>query len=404
MVMFRILAAVAILCLAGITGVEAQTITPPPTPVSPPGSPTPARPTIGFWVVVGQHNFDAYAVPLDFHYSDEIHGYGFKAGERVTITPRNLSLAPVTVTADQYGAFSARFSFVWEFCGPHAVAAPAPVFEATGNAGSSATIAQPDPGCPALVVGVRAPRPPFLGPPASGASPGADATAIPVSTAVASRPPGVGVPGAMPHGNVTVSAAVSGFGFAPGESVTLTARNLAADMAPVTTNADDQGAFQVTLSLTLPCNAESSRPTITATGSQGTTLTRSVIGLGYCMDCPPNAMCPLPAPVPAPPGVDAGSSATSESTTPAVGVSIRHPVIRRGHMQQATVQTDGAQTVRMSVRYPGGSSSHLSGTSSRTGQLTLRWRVPSKAHRGLARVSVSVQPAGTSLSSLFTVR
>jgi hypothetical protein len=415
--LIRVPAVLLALVLAGITVVRAQSAPPPVSPPPAPGTAVPAPPTIGVWVVVDQHNFDAYAVPADFHYTDEVHGYDFAPGERVTVTPHNLPLSPVTVTADQYGAFAARFTFVWQFCGPHAVAAPAPSFDAQGDQGSSASTTQPDPGCPALIVAVRPSEPPFVGPPVPISSTGTSggvanpagtavpATILPVGTAVTGPPP-PGVPGGVPigggSGKVTTNATVSGFGFAPGERVTLTAQHLADDLSPTTVNADDLGRFRVTLSLSLPCLSSGSAPVLTATGDQGTTVTRAIAGFGLCMQCPTETIvCPV-APAPGVPAPSSGGSL--ESTGAVTGLAVRHSAVRRGHMQQVMVEATGEHRVGVIVRYAGGGTTRLSGATASSGQLVLHWRVPVGVRKGIARVTATFQPASPALSSRFRVR
>lgn len=197
-----------------------------PQPVPPPPGSHPGQPGLA---IAGRTGAFGYLHTLDyppnFHFRYLIEGFGFKPGEAVIVTVEHGAAPPVTARADAAGSFAVRIHLRWLFCGPSAVRRAPPIFVARGSLGSVARRPESRPQCPLLTVENWAVQTP--GGSGSGAGSGI-IHATPAST-VASVPMEVPLPPVPRAARVApqmVTMDVAGFGFVPGEAVTVRVTHL----------------------------------------------------------------------------------------------------------------------------------------------------------------------------------
>lgn len=397
-------AAVALVTVALISGAQAQVpppnptlpkpVPPPPvgTPVVPPG---PAEPFLT----------GAFAFPADFHYHTQLLGYGFKPGEHVRLSGDHVAVDAVAVTADESGSFAVPVDFTWVFCGPSARSDPPPVFHATGDDGSAATMEFQAPQCPELLVRPKIEDIPPPGNPGTG--PGVvvgtaiAVTSLPLTAMPATTPEPV-TPMPVPTWPPRLqSFDVRGFGFAPGEIVTLTEKDSPVPAPPAgSATADAAGRFEATVQAYVPglCSG-APEPSLIATGDRGTSAQAPIWTIEPMIACPIRGGPDVP-PVPNPSPAAAATSVTSSS----LSLSLAPPVAKRGRGERATLHTSGAGTAKMTIRYPGRGTGHLTVSIGRSGLGTAKWTIPSQARKGTATISVSFMPGKLSLKTSLRIR
>ena len=363
-----------------------------PTPIPPPGgTPHPIRPFLGS---------EAVGAPYDFHFSHfNLFGEFFQPGEQVTITTEHLSLPATTVTANSNGQFNAFVDFNWQFCGPGATAQPAPIFHAVGTDGSTDTLTLLTPSCPLLVASRPVPPAPLEpgGTPGGAAGTGAVvATAVPAPTAVPGPPQGQPTPSTPQPARAMVLTynLVQGFGFRPGEQVTIRETNVAGaapSLAVVT--ADALGRIQTTLFVSVPGPCSSApQPKLVAMGDRGTSASASPV---YA----PMPMYPCVGP---PPTATVTPTAVSHPTH--LSVTLRPRVARPGRQERADVRTGSAGTMQLAVRYPHGGAARWTVGVGSSGRVEVRWRIPLGVRSGTASLRVTFNPGHVALRTAFQVR
>ncbi|MDQ2743100.1 MAG: hypothetical protein M3Z66_12510 [Chloroflexota bacterium] len=370
---------------AGLTGT--------PLPVVPPISVS-GQPVLGIISHTAAPPYGSGGYPFNFHFDDQLVGSFFKPGERVTITAHNVVASPVNVIADDTGNIAARISFIWRFCGPGAVREPAPSFTAAGNAGSTAGVTENAPPCPALFT--LTPRPfaqPVGKPIAATAVVGG---AVSVGTAIAIPPSGSPpTPAPFPTpAPVSRTFVTQGFGFRAGEHVTLQvvdpAGHFDESASRTETTADGQGRIMATLHAIVPAACTGlAFPLIVATGNEGTSVSAHLFWLR------PMILCPLR-------GAPVSGTGSTASSGAILGVSLRSPSVHRGRLERATIVSDAAGTVSLTIKYRGNVTMHRTVRVSAGSPAIVRWRIP--LHAKLGRAWIEVASPGMSLRSMFTVR
>lgn len=382
---------------------------PPPTPISVP-PPPPAGPVL--------YEMPAGQLPFDFHFVRELDGYGFKAGEHVSLTVQHVTASRTTITADSDGRFSTPIAFTWTFCGPRGQAVAPPLFIATGDRGSSGRSSEPPVPCPVLL--------PVYASDVAGGTVGtgnvvATVSAGPAGTAVPPMEPPDGGPHVppmppLPYPGFQISTpqyTIHGFGFLPGEHVTVSQRPGPFPPGPTAhATADTFGRITVTLQVkvTISCSTGYGLPMLVAQGDGGT----SVISPFYPSG-PMPMNCPAPVGTPIPPGIPGvtptPASLPAPSMPPAVhtaggatlSLRVAHTVVSPGASESVTIRTDGESALTVTIRYPGGRMVRHAVRTGSSGKRTVRWRIPASTHSGVGQVAVA-EGDGISLRAPFRVR
>lgn len=342
----------ALLALSG-TSVRAQTAQASPPP--------PSGASAGLSINL------ANPFPADFHFSGTLQGYYFKPGEHVTVGMQGVTVPSVTATANSSGAFSVPVSYTWVFCGARGASKSPPIFTAIGEDGSTARFDQAAQPCPLLV-----------------SQPSADAQLE------------------SPTGPQLVTFTVEGFGFAPGEVVTLQEPAAVEHPAASSTSAvaDANGTIQAQVHAYLPppCTMWQTPPSVEAVGAKGTSVL-SVLNWWQVsmMGCPPPGT-PAGGGTPTP-----GSAGTSQTSSPAVSLQLAHASVKRGRVQQALVKVDEPGHLKLTIRYANRRSRSLTATLSAAGSHLFRWRIPRTTHAGVARITVRMAANNPPLSARFKV-
>jgi hypothetical protein len=383
-----------ILALAGTllaTGVAVRTHAaglPQPPSAAPLPGPAPAQgPQIGVLVHGTGAQGGTIAYPSNFQFSADLSGAGFKAGEHIVISASHTGVNPLTLTADNAGAFSTHVDFTWVFCGPSGQAQPAPVFTAVGNAGSHAEVDVAAPRCPMLIAANNQIAPAPIQKPVSGQP-------QPVYTAVVINP-GAAPPPNSPPAQVASSQpepfAMQGFGFVPGESVIIqgTGAVPSGRAAPMHATADTEGRIAFTIQLAVPSGCGASVPRLIAAGNKGTAV-EAPLFIAPMMLCPNRA---TGAPEPASP---AGSTAVNFSLT------VHPATIRRGQITHIRLQTPTAGTAQLVLQSPGNHSLHRTVSIGGRRAAALSWRIPRGIHTGKGTLSAIM--GGSTLQAPITIR
>jgi hypothetical protein len=92
------------------------------------------------------------------------------------------------------------------------------------------------------------------------------------------------------------------------------------------------------------------------------------------------------------------------SATGTLSIKLQHAAVRRGTMEQATIQAGNSGAISLSVSYAGRVGMKRSLHAGAARSLAVRWRVPRAAHSGRAVVRVVSAATGASLQAVFTVR
>jgi hypothetical protein len=409
-----ILAAVGLVWAAVASAQTGPTGPPVGTAVPPPGNPGGK---------LGPTLFAPGEYPFDFHFHQQIYGYGFQAGEQVTMTIDGVATPAMTATADGNGDFSATADFTWVFCGPGATSQAAPTIHAHGDAGSDAVFAFAAPPCPELVS-----QGDFGGPVPDGGTGKSDGGVVSSGTAVASTAVAIGTVQPVPVGTPIISPApvvlptptphlvtfnIQGFGFAAGEHVSIRETNIAqaSQLAAVATSADASGRFEITMQayVPFPCGPGSaSGPELVATGDKGTSLVSRLNWINplLMVACPvhvgpgdPGTPPPDNPPVPA---ANSGTGAQTPSTL--LALRLRPATARAGRMEHAVVRTAGTGVATLIVRYPSHGATHRSIHVPTSGAAGIQWRVPRSVHSGTAAIRLTFEPGHLSLQGSLTVR
>lgn len=363
--------AIAGMCLAGRASAQSTPPTPPPPPPIPGTTLTPAKATVHVSLGFANDQTGRQRYLYTFKFPASVEGTGFKPGEQVTISVKNVSAQPVTVTADDSGHFLANLSFTWKFCGPRGKQASPPVFQAVGNGGSSDQFTEPAPPCPQLAISGSAAE--------QTASPG---TVLPFEG--------------------------QGFGFAPHERVTVrkSAGNPYAETTPIHVVADAEGRirFHATAPRPSPCSATSKVYEIESRGNGGTAVLSDLFWFQSQTGCAAGDAVKRTPPI-VQPGTD-----SSQDNHDRLAVSLRRSSVHPGGEELITLQADLPGAATLTVRYPGQHASRRKVTLANAIRATVRVRVPSSITIGTARINVAYQPqfvigGGTSpsLSTTFTI-
>lgn len=382
---------VAALMLLAAGGVAAQTssTTPQVTPVVvPPPPPAPSGPSLGV---------DAVGYPFDFHFAGHIFGYGFKSGERVTVTIRNVSALPAAIRAGPDGRFSTALAFTWVFCGPNASTQPSPVVVASGDEGSQAQYNFPRATCPMLVSAEVFGK----GAPTSALHPAAHsvpAGAVTGHPSVSGPEPAGGTPVASGSDTFPPRLAqfdLQGFGFVPGEHVSVQENfGSLTTPSPVTALADNQGRLHFSLQAYVPGHCSTGPvPLVLASGDQGTAVAAPLSWRDPIM-----SPCPVVSP-----GRSTTARASAVASQP-IAASLHPSSGHPGATERLHVRAEGASGVSLTVTYAGGSTAHRSATVPSSGYTTVRWVVPSSGSSGVAHIELTVEPGHFVLPFTFTVR
>jgi hypothetical protein len=360
------------MALAGASGVPATGLaagpTPPPPPPPPGFTPTPPQAGISTSTDKCQHFYSGYLhYPSNFKFASCIAGVFFHPGEHVTITVKGVKATTVHATAGATGQFKANMPFQWKFCGARGAQAKPPTFTAQGDKGSHAVTTEAVSPCPVVSL-------------------------VPKGTLKESQ---------------TGTTKLVGFGFAPGEHVTVraTASSGYPAVPQVKVTANSQGRISTTMRIyvTPACSGAKGVESLHVQGNHGTIITGSIF--------PERAMevCPTGGPTATP---TATSSQTSQSTTPlaqinqdALGVSLSSNQFRAGQTVKAVVQTQtmGTATAQLVVRYANGKQSTVSSAINTAGHAVLKWKVPAGTSAGTAHLSFQIKPYSLKLSTTVQV-
>jgi len=360
---------IASTCLLGRASAQSVPPTPPPPPPLPPGI-TPVGVSPALTVSLGYSN-DAsgrHKYSYDYTFPTSVNGAAFKPGEHVTVTVKNVSAQPDSVTADSSGQFQANLSFTWKFCSARGVRAAAPVFTATGDQGSKAELSENAQACPQLeVLGNQS-----------------DLSAQPGST---------------------VPFTVQGFGFVPRERVTIAkaGSNPYPASGPIHARADAQGRIHFKLSAYKPSPCATQKVyDMMARGNEGTSILTSLFWYQSEAICSGQGQT-VSAPSAVQPGADY-SQENHDRLAVGLSASVAHP----GGVQRVTIQADYPGKATVSVRYPSGRTAHLSVDMKNAVRSLVRLRVPANSKTGAARLQLAYVPLfGTvhpSLTTSFSVR
>jgi len=416
----------ALILLTAGTGAIAQSALAspqPPVPVSPP--PGGVKPPSGPPIATAPALYDAvsFGFPHDFHFDDHIYGSGFKPGERVTVSVSNVSAPAQQTSAGNDGSFSVEMPYTWVFCDANGARRPAPVFSAIGSLGSTATVTRLPTPCPLLF----ATWPDLRGAYPTGSGSGSvvasgTAVAVPIVPVPVSPPASGPQPAPIEQSAPRlVTMTVNGFGFVPGERVSVQqpADSPYPALPAVAGVADAQGRIQLPVQVYLPpfCSGPFFVPRLVATGDRGTSVVATVfvrqslmIACPYHRPLPGNPQPPAPSTVQNPsvaPGLPAAAGATAPTNAdvmPALSFRLHPAVGHPGKLQHAAVQTTTGGTVSLSVIYPAHRVVHVAATVGAAGRATLRWRTPRYTHAGAAHLTVTFNPGQLSLEGRFHVK
>ncbi len=397
----------------------------PPVAVSPPPGGSAPPPVSLKAAPPALYDAVSFGFPHDFHFDDHIYGSGFKPGEQVTVRVSNVSAPVQQTTAGSDGSFSVEMSYTWVFCNANGAQRAAPVFSASGDLGSAATVTRLPTPCPLLFA---------AWPDLKAASPTGSGTGSVVasSTAVAVPIP-VGPPSGQEPAPIVRSAPrlatvmLNGFGFVAGERVSV--QQLASSLYPavpaVAGVADAQGRIQFPVQVYLPpfCSGPFFVPRLVATGDHGTSVVSTVFVRQMVMiacpyhrppgggtPAPGNPQPPAPGAVqnpsiaPVSPGAANAAAPTSADVTPALSFRLHPAVGHPGKLERAAVQTATGGRVSLSVVYPAHRVVHASATVGAGGHTTLRWHTPRHTHAGAAHLTVTFEPGQLSLQGSFHVK
>ncbi len=403
----------ALILLTTGTGAAAQSALAspqPPVPVSPP--PGGSAPPPGSLKAAPPALYDAvsFGFPHDFNFDDHLYGSGFKPGERVTVRVSNVSAPAQQTTAGGDGSFSVELPYTWVFCDANGARHPAPIFSATGDLGSVATVTRLPTPCPLLFAAwpdLKAASPTGSGSGSVVASGTAVAVPIPVAPPAGQQPAPV-----VQSAPRLATMPLDGFGFVPGERVSV--QQLASSLYPalraVAGVADAQGRIQFPVQVYLPpfCSGPFFVPRLVATGDHGTSVVSTVFVRQMLMiacpyrrppgggtPAPGNPQPPAPGAVqnpstaPVSPGAADATTPTTADVTPALSFRLHPAVGRPGKLERAAVQTATGGTVSLSVVYPAHRVVHVSATVGAAGSTTLHWRTPRHTHAGAAHLTVN---------------
>ncbi len=416
----------ALILLTTGTGAQSALASPqPPVPVSPP--PGGSAPPPGSLKAAPPALYDAvsFGFPHDFNFDDHLYGSGFKPGERVTVRVSNVSAPAQQTTAGGDGSFSVELPYTWVFCDANGARHPAPIFSATGDLGSVATVTRLPTPCPLLFAAwpdLKAASPTGSGSGSVVASGTAVAVPIPVAPPAGQQPAPV-----VQSAPRLATMPLDGFGFVPGERVSV--QQLASSLYPalpaVAGVADAQGRIQFPVQVYLPpfCSGPFFVPRLVATGDHGTSVVSTVFVRQMLMiacpyrrppgggtPAPGNPQPPAPGAVqnpstaPVSPGAADATTPTTADVTPALSFRLHPAVGRPGKLERAAVQTATGGTVSLSVVYPAHRVVHVSATVGAAGSTTLHWRTPRHTHAGAAHLTVNFEPGQLSLQGSFRVK
>ena len=416
----------ALILLTTGTGAQSALASPqPPVPVSPP--PGGSAPPPGSLKAAPSALYDAvsFGFPHDFNFDDHLYGSGFKPGERVTVRVSNVSAPAQQTTAGGDGSFSVELPYTWVFCDANGARHPAPIFSATGDLGSVATVTRLPTPCPLLFAAwpdLKAASPTGSGSGSVVASGTAVAVPIPVAPPAGQQPAPV-----VQSAPRLATMPLDGFGFVPGERVSV--QQLASSLYPalraVAGVADAQGRIQFPVQVYLPpfCSGPFFVPRLVATGDHGTSVVSTVFVRQMLMiacpyrrppgggtPAPGNPQPPAPGAVqnpstaPVSPGAADATTPTTADVTPALSFRLHPAVGRPGKLERAAVQTATGGTVSLSVVYPAHRVVHVSATVGAAGSTTLHWRTPRHTHAGAAHLTVNFEPGQLSLQGSFRVK
>lgn len=402
-----------------ITNITPQPMVPPPigTPSVAPPQGAPPAPGRSEPALV---DVPASPYPYNFLYKDLVYGYGFKAGERVDITVSGTPSAQAVAVASGTGSFSTHVQYTWIFCGPRSTRQPPPHIVATGSEGTVAENVRPAPFCPNLTInpafrpGPLPESPPLGGPPPAVGS----GTAVVSGTVVSGiTGPGVGPTSEPVHsGSGPIRATqltklrLEGFGFVPGEHVTIW-ETASGNPAPpsVHTEADALGRFSVSVQayVPFPCQPAASRPFVVAAGDRGTAAVTFIFWQSPIMIACPNVRPPgttgPSTPQPDNPQIPAPSRQTAVAA-PSLTLQLTHAAVRRGHVQRVRLESSTGGTATLVVRYAGGRRQYVRGRLVAGKQSILSWTIPVTSRRGKASISYRDGATGIVLKQSFTVR
>jgi len=332
---------------------------------------------------------DPLAYPFDFHFAYQLGGVGFKPGEKVTLSVPHYSFSPTTVTADSVGSVVAQFVFTWVFCGPGARRQLAPIFIASGDRGSTASVAEKAPPCP-LLAGWEKPKslPPLPNATETPSiAPFPTVRPAPTATQQGVLPPQPST--TQPTPSLTpVPVLVEGFGFALHATVMLrilSGNSASSESAEVTT--DKEGRLRVTREMLLPRWIDCRAVQLVASDGRGVRATASV------------SRAPNPGGPPAPLVPCVG-----KENQPAVSLSLRPLQVHAGQVEHLSIRTNQPGTAYVTVRYRRWRTSHKVVRIRRSGRTVVRWLIPRTAPLGLARVRSVFQPGNISLVKTFAIR
>lgn len=301
-----------------------------------------------------------------FRVVDVLHGYHFRPGEQVKITVELQSIAPTTVTTGADGTFQITLRYHWQFCGPNSATQDAPVYVAQGEDGSTARYEVASYTCPIL-------------------------------WSQSNRQPVAGTPPSLR--STLGSFDVRGFGFLPGESVTLSEMSAGPYAAgpSVSTHADLLGRVHVSLKAHVPptCTRWYPLPRIEAVGDGGTSV---LAPLGWfdvrAGACPTSPLAGPPVPGPGPAVTPIG---------PTSSLRLLPAVARAGDVEHAILHTLLSGPVVIDLAYPG-VKQHVSATAASSGETSIGWRIPRRAHAGRVNVTLNVGTGGEAIQGRFRIK